>query len=542
VPSLPTPSSPSDTSSSTARSWLRAPLSLVWRGATSTTVSGEKPSVRERTLAVGDPAEERRHEHEGWEHSARGISVFVEPDVALHVNRDSTARRHLARRIGRVAVLLAGDIVAASTAAWAVRGFMGQVAETIGRGHVAYSSVSEVCSAVVLALLLTGNYQRKAGHTSLRVLMGCALGAVIVSWSAFWAMPTFGALPTTVLLSFTTAATVFAMRGVIAGLSTVVLPKQRLVPAVVIAADATDLLAIDERSGYRIAGRVILDRRESEMTRQNLARLLHMCRAESVIAVGNLRRAQLAHLLEISHNAGCELLCSPPGFGITGLRPTVAWRGPHALLQIGAPSLQAPAVVAKRCMDIVFSSLAMLVVAPLAGLIALAIRLDSPGPVFFRQERVGLGGRRFMMVKFRTMRVGADAEKATLAHLNHTGDRRLFKIPNDPRISRVGAFLRRWSLDEIPQFWNVFVGHMSLVGPRPFFEEDLEEYEKHHFRRLGTKPGITGLWQVTGRSSVTDFEEVVRLDTDYINRWSLWLDFKILLLTLPAVLRRTGAF
>ena len=146
------------------------------------------------------------------------------------------------------------------------------------------------------------------------------------------------------------------------------------------------------------------------------------------------------------------------------------------------------------------------------------------------------------MHKFRTMRVGADAEKGSLAHLNHTGDSRLFKIPNDPRTTRVGRVLRRWSLDELPQIWNVLRGEMSLVGPRPFFESDMEDYEVHHYRRLGAKPGLTGLWQVSGRSSVVDFEEVVRLDRQYIEQWSIWLDVSILLRTLPAVVRRSGAF
>jgi len=174
--------------------------------------------------------------------------------------------------------------------------------------------------------------------------------------------------------------------------------------------------------------------------------------------------------------------------------------------------------------------------------IALAIKLDSPGPVLFGQMRVGLGGRRFRMLKFRTMRNGADAQKGSVAHLNHTGDSRLFKIPNDPRVTRLGRVLRRWSLDELPQLWNVLVGDMSLIGPRPFFEADLLGYEDHHFRRLGAKPGITGLWQVRGRSSVVDFEQVVRLDREYIEDWSLWLDLQILAGTVPAVLRRSGAY
>ena len=162
--------------------------------------------------------------------------------------------------------------------------------------------------------------------------------------------------------------------------------------------------------------------------------------------------------------------------------------------------------------------------------------------MFFSQERVGLGGRVFRFHKFRTMRQGADGEKAGMAHLNHTGDPRLFKIPNDPRVTRVGALLRPWSLDELPQLWNVLVGDMALVGPRPFFESDLAAYRDHHFSRLGAKPGITGMWQVNGRSDVVDFEEVVRLDRQYIDQWSLSLDFQIMAQTVPAVFRRTGAF
>jgi lipopolysaccharide/colanic/teichoic acid biosynthesis glycosyltransferase len=136
---------------------------------------------------------------------------------------------------------------------------------------------------------------------------------------------------------------------------------------------------------------------------------------------------------------------------------------------------------------------------------------------------------------------GADAAKSSVAHLNDSGDPRLFKIPNDPRVTAIGRWFRRWSLDELPQLWNVLVGDMSLVGPRPFFRSDLELYHLHHFARLGAKPGITGLWQVSGRSEIVDFEEVVALDTTYVREWSLLVDLKILLRTLPAVLRRRGA-
>jgi exopolysaccharide biosynthesis polyprenyl glycosylphosphotransferase len=227
---------------------------------------------------------------------------------------------------------------------------------------------------------------------------------------------------------------------------------------------------------------------------------------------------------------------------VAGVTPRVVWQNDHPFIRLNTPALKGQHLLIKRVMDLVGAGVGMVLLSPVFLAIAVAIKLDSRGPIFFRQERVGLGGRRFRMLKFRSMRTGADQEKAKLQHLNQTGDPRLFKIPDDPRITRVGRFLRRWSLDELPQLWNVFRGDMSLVGPRPFFESDLATYEEHHFRRLGAKPGITGLWQVKGRSSVVDFEEVVRLDREYIERWSVGMDLKILAMTLPAVMRRTGAY
>jgi exopolysaccharide biosynthesis polyprenyl glycosylphosphotransferase len=202
-----------------------------------------------------------------------------------------------------------------------------------------------------------------------------------------------------------------------------------------------------------------------------------------------------------------------------------------------------PAVrTGKRALDAVCAAAGLLLLLPLLLLVALLIRLDSPGSIVFRQLRTGLGGRPFWMYKFRTMVENADEIKPHLEHLNESGDPRLFKIRDDPRVTRVGRLLRRTSLDELPQLLNVLRGEMSLIGPRPFFPGDLDHYAPHHFARLTVLPGITGLWQVRGRSEVLDFEEVVRMDREYIEGWSFWLDFKILLLTLPAVFRRKGAY
>jgi exopolysaccharide biosynthesis polyprenyl glycosylphosphotransferase len=198
-------------------------------------------------------------------------------------------------------------------------------------------------------------------------------------------------------------------------------------------------------------------------------------------------------------------------------------------------------LLAKRLIDICGSSLLLVALAPLFVGVALGIKLDSPGPVFFIQERVGLNGRRFKLVKFRTMVVGADQQQQELERLNEAAGP-VFKIKGDPRITRLGRFLRRYSIDELPQLFNVLRGEMSLVGPRPLPVRDIERIDaRGHKRRLSVKPGVTCLWQVNGRSNVS-FNEWVRMDLEYIDKWSLGLDLKILLKTIPAVLKGSGAY
>jgi exopolysaccharide biosynthesis polyprenyl glycosylphosphotransferase len=194
----------------------------------------------------------------------------------------------------------------------------------------------------------------------------------------------------------------------------------------------------------------------------------------------------------------------------------------------------------KRAVDLVLVSLGLLVLAPVLLLVAAAIKLDSPGPVLFRQERVGKNGRRFWIFKFRSMCLDADRQLEKLRLRNEaTGP--LFKIREDPRVTRVGRVLRRWSIDELPQLLNVLRGEMSLVGPRPPLPSEVEQYEDWQLGRLRAVPGLTGLWQVSGRSEVP-FHDMVRLDLHYIRNWSMALDIEILLRTIPAVLSNRGAY
>ncbi len=197
----------------------------------------------------------------------------------------------------------------------------------------------------------------------------------------------------------------------------------------------------------------------------------------------------------------------------------------------------------KRMIDILGGLVGCVLTAIITVIIGPIIFIKSPGPIFFSQIRVGKRGRQFKIYKFRSMYMDAEKRKAELMAQNKISDGMMFKIDDDPRsIKGIGHFIRRTSLDEFPQFWNVLKGDMSIVGTRPPTADEYARYSPHHKRRLTMQPGITGLWQVSGRSSITDFEEVVRLDTRYIENWSLDLDLKIILKTIKNVIKSDDAF
>jgi len=209
------------------------------------------------------------------------------------------------------------------------------------------------------------------------------------------------------------------------------------------------------------------------------------------------------------------------------------------LLTYSTTPEQGFSLVMKRLLDLVIASSALIVFSPLILFISILIKLTSGGPVYYRQERLGLYGRKFTLVKFRTMIDGAEDKLWEIIDLNEM-DGPVFKMKNDPRITSFGSFLRKTSIDEIPQFWNVIKGEMSIVGPRAALPEEVRNYLVNYRRRLSVKHGITCLWQVSGRNEI-NFEQWMKMDLEYIDNWSVWLDLAIILRTVPAVFSGRGA-
>jgi exopolysaccharide biosynthesis polyprenyl glycosylphosphotransferase len=310
------------------------------------------------------------------------------------------------------------------------------------------------------------------------------------------------------------------------------------------ALSASRIVGQDPASPMRIVGRLSVQQVAEPGTVGNICELeaaLRRTGARWVLLASGLPYNELQNVVHRCFELGVTIAVVPQVLDRLGARLELRHTREGSILELNTPGLPLPQLALKRLMDLVLSGIALLLISPLLLLIALLIKLDTRGPVFFRQLRAGVGGRPFAMIKFRTMVANADDIKHQLAHLNESGDPRLFKIRKDPRVTRMGQWLRRTSLDELPQLLNVLKGEMSLVGPRPFFLQDMEQYDLHHFERLHVLPGITGLWQVEGRSDIVDFEEVVRLDAEYIRDWTLWRDLWILLRTLPAALGR-GAY
>lgn len=276
-------------------------------------------------------------------------------------------------------------------------------------------------------------------------------------------------------------------------------------------------------------------------TPENMPEILHRHAIDEVVfAVPTRQLEDCVDMLALCEQEGVHTLIISDFF--SGLISRVESEVIHGIpvLSYSTTPLKEWQLLLKRCFDIVVSAITLTVLLPLFVFIALTIKLSSKGPIFYRWQVVGLNKKRFTGYKFRTMVEEADRLKERLMDQNEMNNI-VFKMKNDPRITLIGRLLRKFSLDELPQLWSVLKGDMSIVGPRPPLVTELDKFESWHRRKLSVKPGLTCLWQISGRSKISDFDEWVRLDLQYIDNWSIWLDFKILLKTIPVVLIGRGA-
>lgn len=490
----------------------------------------------------------------------RPLSELLAPyDIRLH---DDLARRrksrHVLRAINRVGALLIVD-AAGLTLAYLAALFLRQdvlpalvpVLTPMALG-LSLKLLPAALAVQMLSLAAFGAYTPGKGRRDYyKVFLAILLGTLVLFFGSTIYATGVPSQLLFVLAGLTAVCTVVTLRGMVdrvvtafrlrneLGRRALLLGGEDQIPLVRSHFDETRginirfvrTMSFDEVDGKRLMC-VAPDRLSEALLHDDI---------EVVVVAGDPPTGMARKLLDRCLRSGCQVM----------LVPSVLHEIPNPVssedmsglfaLAVMQPRLGLPELAIKRGSDFLFSLLGLIVLLPVFAAIALAVKLDSPGPVFFRQRRVGVGGRLFSMYKFRTMVVDAEQRKNDLAHLNQYGNGKFFKIRNDPRITRVGRTLRKTSLDEFPQLLNVLRGEMSLVGPRPPVPEEVADYSEHHLQRLSVTPGITGLWQIKGRSAIIDFEEVVRLDLEYINTWSLWRDLKILFRTVPAILKTESA-
>jgi exopolysaccharide biosynthesis polyprenyl glycosylphosphotransferase len=480
------------------------------------------------------------------------------PEIDVRHRLDEAVRRgwqEIARRVTRRGILVAVDLLATAVAAFLATAVLRRLPVPIGVPlRFGWDVVAFLLIIQPLALGVFGSY----GGGALRVEFSRIARAVLTAALLFWVysrLPTTGVAAGmsglgTALYAAWAIGLIFASRLVVDELVAFAYDLgigQRRVLVVGTAAEArkvTEMLGYRRGSDIKIVGLLSPSQTRQSGAVGTVAELeegLRSTGARGIIVASNLSFEAFETLIRQCFEAGAAVSVLPGRLNQFRTKLDLRRARAGVLFELQPRGLWLPQLAVKRALDISLSLIALLLASPFYLLIALAIKLDSRGPVFFKQWRAGIGGQPFRMYKFRTMVADADRLKAQLQHLNGSGDPRLFKIKGDPRVTRVGRFLRKTSLDELPQLLNVLRGEMSVVGPRPFFPDDLKTYEPHHFERLSVLPGITGLWQVSGRSDIVDFEEVVRLDSEYIRNWSIGRDLVILIKTVPAAFGR-GAY
>jgi len=400
---------------------------------------------------------------------------------------------------------------------------------------------------------LYGPVQTRSGLHEQRMTMQASLTAGLVLCGTLYLSNGAGVSRTVVMLTVVFSTVLLCMRRAIqrrsfyrrslAGIET---RNVLIVGAGRVAHALRNHLESLQHLGFRFKGFVALTEREAELGDTDVIGDVRNCLSlarslfvdEIFFSVPGDKKLIIS-IVEEARQAGIDVRVVPDLYDGLAWNAPVEYVGQFPTIPLHRREFPIGAFLLKRVLDITLSSIALAVLSPIMFAIALAVRLDSEGPIFYRAHRIGRKGRTFSCYKFRTMVQDADKLKEKLAHMNER-DSVLFKISNDPRITRVGRRLRKYSLDELPQFYNVLRGDMSLVGPRPPIAREVEQYDLDHLRRLDVLPGITGLWQVEARQDPS-FDSYISLDTAYVDNWSLWLDMKILARTVGVVFAGTGS-
>lgn len=472
-------------------------------------------------------------------------------------------RNHWLRDATRVSVLALSDLAALSVVV-AVLALVRQtllgtmLPSMVGLSlPVGFPDGAELASALLISLLITGAYGAgdRRRDTGL-IFEATVLCAIIFLFHEMWDGLVIQTIVEGLAMALGVGAALVYSRRLVDWVVARVRPRGKGARTVVVSQPHTtwqELADLINRSRqFLVVGSVVVggDKMSGDGAGQDhdlragvhaLGWMIERTRADTVLLWGELPQRDFSLAVDLALASGCRLLAGPrgPGSGDTDAKPV--WIDNTALVELSAPHLTALQLALKRTMDIVGAVVGLVIGAPLVAIISIVIKLDSPGPVYFRQWRIGRAGEPFRIFKFRSMVVDAESRKTDLRRASIYGDGRLFKILDDPRVTRVGKWLRRTSLDELPQLINVLLGQMALVGPRPPVPSEVEHYEEHHFCRFDMKPGITGPWQVNGRNTITDFEKVVRLESQYIRKWNIGTDVAILLRTIPVVLGMRGA-
>lgn len=471
----------------------------------------------------------------------------------------SNVRRHVIRAFARVVVLALTDATVAILT-WRVLHSLRTTSGLYASAQAVVPGVNgnelftglRVAASIIVGLVVAGGYasgevRRDAG----RLWAGVSLGLGLHFWQQLWTTSFASAGTRYIIAVIILTPVVAASRSAIDWLRahTIWRAAARRVLLVGLR-NACDTMcrhpAFASRSSMVVLDTVTTDDAHvSAATGSRLAELecvIHDGGIDTVVLCGDFVPAVFERVANAAMTLECQLLSLDTSVEVTGVDPSIVWRAGHPFLEWRAPTLRASQFLVKRVLDFVVSGVLLVLITPLMATIALLIRFDSPGPIIFGHERLGRHGQRFRCWKFRSMYRDAEARLRSDAKLWAEYVRNDYKLPEDrdPRVTPVGRFLRRTSLDELPQLWNVFCGEMSLVGPRPIVPEEIAHYQDEGPLLLSLAPGITGAWQVSGRSSLA-YPKRAMVELEYVQRWSLANDLRLLLKTIPAVLAQRGA-